>query len=224
MDWNSAGVANAPYKKNGTVTPTVVLMFKIANDTLAYASYVESLQQGAIISSLLIYTNVHEMLNPLKSKQWELGIKKDGTRWSSTATLFRMAKTTEYDRSCGADCLIKVQNGESVFQDLELGATARLTNSWSLGGNLMLLDAGYASGDTAIVNNRIEDKYWAYTTHRDPVLTMGAAFRVPLPKDPSLKNHIHDDVTINLRSGALVPDNALKIGSRWFYPMHFSLN
>lgn len=155
LDWNSAGVANAPYKKNGTVTPTVALMFKMANDTLAYASYVESLQQGAIVSSLPIYTNAREMLNPLTSKQWELGIKKDGTRWSGTAALFRVAKTTEYDRSCGANCLTKVQNGESIFQGLELGVAARLTNSWSLGGNLMLLDAEYASGDAGIVGNRV---------------------------------------------------------------------
>jgi uncharacterized iron-regulated membrane protein len=68
------------------------------------------------------------------------------------------------------------------------------------------------------------DEYWAYTTHRDPVLAMGAGFRIPQPKDPSLENHIHGDVTIDPRSGAIVPNDALKIGSRWFYPMHFSLN
>lgn len=155
LDWNSAGVASAPYKKSGILTPTLALMFKAASDTIAYASYVESLQQGAIVSSLPIYTNAREMLNPLRSKQWELGVKKDGARWSGTAALFRVAKTTEYDRSCGTDCLTKVQNGESIFQGVELGATARLTNSWSLGGNLMLLDAEYASGDAAIEGKRV---------------------------------------------------------------------
>lgn len=68
------------------------------------------------------------------------------------------------------------------------------------------------------------DEYWAYTTHRDPVLRMGAGFRVPLPKDPSLENHIHGDVTIDPRTGTVVPDDALKIGSDWFYPLHYSLN
>jgi uncharacterized iron-regulated membrane protein len=68
------------------------------------------------------------------------------------------------------------------------------------------------------------DEYWAYTTHRDPVLIMGAGFRVPLPKDPSLENHIHADLTIDPRDGTVVSDNTLKIGSGWFYPMHYSLN
>jgi uncharacterized iron-regulated membrane protein len=68
------------------------------------------------------------------------------------------------------------------------------------------------------------DEYWAYTTHRDPVLTMGAGFRVPLAKNPDDHNHIHGDTTIDPRSGARVRDDALKIGSRWFYPLHYSLN
>ncbi|VUD40911.1 hypothetical protein TDB9533_00378 [Thalassocella blandensis] len=68
------------------------------------------------------------------------------------------------------------------------------------------------------------EEYWAYTTHRDPVLIMGAGFGVPKPKDPEGHNHIHGDVTIDPRSGKLVSDEALKIGSGWFYPMHYGLH
>lgn len=68
------------------------------------------------------------------------------------------------------------------------------------------------------------DEYWAYTTHRDPVLRMGAGFGVPLAKNPEDHNHIHKNVTIDPRSGALLPDDQLKIGSEWFYPMHYSLH
>lgn len=68
------------------------------------------------------------------------------------------------------------------------------------------------------------DEYWAYTTHRDPVLRMGVGFGVPHPKDPDGHNHIHGDATIDPRSGAFVRADQLKIGSEWFYPMHYSLN
>lgn len=68
------------------------------------------------------------------------------------------------------------------------------------------------------------DEYWAYTTHRDPVLRMGVGFKVPLAKDPDGHNHIHGEATIDPRSGAMVRADALKIGSEWFYPMHYSLN
>jgi uncharacterized iron-regulated membrane protein len=68
------------------------------------------------------------------------------------------------------------------------------------------------------------DEYWAYTTHRDPVLIMGVGFGVPHPANPHGHNHIHGDVTIDPRSGAIVPDDALKIGSGWFLPMHYGLH
>ena len=68
------------------------------------------------------------------------------------------------------------------------------------------------------------DEYWAYTTHRDPVLSMGVGFGVPQAKDPDGHNHIHGNATIDPRSGAFVRADQLKIGSEWFYPMHYSLN
>ncbi|MDP2020345.1 MAG: PepSY-associated TM helix domain-containing protein [Hydrogenophaga sp.] len=77
------------------------------------------------------------------------------------------------------------------------------------------------------ITPRIElpaDEYWAYTTHRDPVLSMGVGFKVPLAKDPDGHNHIHGNATIDPRSGAAVRADQLKIGSEWFYPMHYSLN
>jgi uncharacterized iron-regulated membrane protein len=67
---------------------------------------------------------------------------------------------------------------------------------------------------------------YAYTTHRDPVLSIGAEFSIPNkpvnPNDDHL--HVHGWATIDPRTGATIPDDALKIGSGWFYPMHYSLN
>jgi uncharacterized iron-regulated membrane protein len=68
------------------------------------------------------------------------------------------------------------------------------------------------------------DEYWAYTTHRDPVLIMGVGFGIPQAKDAAAHNHIHGNVTIDPRSGALLRDDQLKIGSGFFYPMHYSLH
>ncbi|MET0378472.1 MAG: PepSY-associated TM helix domain-containing protein [Spongiibacteraceae bacterium] len=68
--------------------------------------------------------------------------------------------------------------------------------------------------------------FWAYTTHRDPVLVMGGEFAVPnQPKDASDEHqHVHGFTTIDPRTGAELPDSQLKIGSRFFYPMHYSLH
>jgi uncharacterized iron-regulated membrane protein len=68
------------------------------------------------------------------------------------------------------------------------------------------------------------EQYWAYTTHRDPVLRMGADFGVPHPKDRDGHNHVGGEVTIDPRSGQLLSSGQLKLGSDFFYPMHYSLH
>jgi uncharacterized iron-regulated membrane protein len=63
----------------------------------------------------------------------------------------------------------------------------------------------------------------AYTTHRDPVLLMFAEFAVTNNNnDPD--DHVHGLATIDPRSGKLLPSDRLKIGSEFFYPMHYSLH
>jgi uncharacterized iron-regulated membrane protein len=63
----------------------------------------------------------------------------------------------------------------------------------------------------------------AYTTHRDPVLDLYAEFAVTNnPDDPF--DHVHGHVTIDPRTGAHLPHDQLKIGSEFFYPMHYSLH
>ncbi len=63
----------------------------------------------------------------------------------------------------------------------------------------------------------------AYTTHRDPVLSLYAEFAVENnPRDP--RDHVHGHVTIDPRSGKVLPHDQLKLGSDFFYPMHYSLH
>jgi uncharacterized iron-regulated membrane protein len=49
----------------------------------------------------------------------------------------------------------------------------------------------------------------AYTTHRDPVLALYAGYQVPNAIDP--------------RDGSVLPDDHLKIGSGFFFPLHYGL-
>lgn len=66
-------------------------------------------------------------------------------------------------------------------------------------------------------------KSWgAYTTHRDPVLSLFASYELPNAKDP--EDSVFGDRTIDPRTGKSLPDDHLKIGSQFFYPLHYSLH
>lgn len=61
----------------------------------------------------------------------------------------------------------------------------------------------------------------AYTTHRDPVLTLFIGYEVPNARDH--ETAVWANRTIDPRSGVALPDDRLKIGSGFFYPLHYSL-
>jgi uncharacterized iron-regulated membrane protein len=61
-----------------------------------------------------------------------------------------------------------------------------------------------------------------YTTHRDPVLTIYTSFS--LPNALVEGDHIHGHRTIDPRDGKVLPEGNLKIGSEFFYPLHYSLH
>ena len=162
---NASGGVTSSYEKTGVLTPTVAVMNKLTADTMAYVSYVESLQQGTTVGTT--YANARELLDPLVSKQWELGLKKDGAQWSGTAALFKVERGAEYANASN----VYVQDGKTIYQGLELGATGRLNKLWSVGGSLMLLDAEYVEGSA---NN---GKRVAGAPQQ--VVTAQVAYRVP---------------------------------------------
>ena len=61
----------------------------------------------------------------------------------------------------------------------------------------------------------------AYTTHRDPVLALYAGYDVPNAKNPD--EQIWAYATIDPRNGKALPDDQLKIGSGFFFPLHYGL-
>ena len=141
------GAQSSQYAKNGVVTPTLALMFKPGPDTTVYTSYVESLEQGPTVGTT--YTNRNDQLAPQKSKQYELGVKTEHERWSATAALFRIERGATYGRyESGAVEPTLVQDGLSIYQGLELGATTRWGSQWQLGGNVMVLDTSYERGSS----------------------------------------------------------------------------
>ncbi len=171
------GARTSEYDKNGVLTPTLALMHNLTPRTMAYASYIESLEAGSVVSNT--YTNAGALLDPLKNKQYEFGLKTEQDDWATTAALFRIEKKAEnpvVDPDSGRARL--EQNGLSRYQGLELAASARLAKNWNFGGSLMFLNseyrqgtryndnriAGYETTFRAGINNLANKRYWLYQT------------------------------------------------------------
>jgi len=137
------------YRKK-PVTPTVALLYKPSPTTTLYVSYVESLEQGAIVSS--IYTNRDALLAPLRSKQYEAGFKIDEPLWSGSAAIFSVERGAGYANAANE----YVQDGYALYQGVDLSGRIRPSQNLSFGGSLLWLDAEYKKASAAIEGNRVE--------------------------------------------------------------------
>jgi len=146
---NKAGDVTSNYTKNEVFTPTLALMYKPLATTTVYGSYVESLEAGSIVSP--IYSNANSVLSPIKSKQYEFGVKTDQDDWSATAALFRIERGAAYVTPDNT----YVQNGRVRYQGLELGGIGKVTRAWTVGANLMLLDSEYQRTSAIQEGNRV---------------------------------------------------------------------
>ena len=145
--YSVSGATTSTYNKN-VATPTLAVMYKLDPQTTAYVSYVESLEPGSVVSNT--YANAGATLDPLKSKQYEMGIKTDRDNWAASAALFRIEQGAQYANSAN----VLVQDGQTVYQGLETSASTRLGKNWQIGGSMMLLDSEYQKG-SAYNGNRV---------------------------------------------------------------------
>lgn len=149
LQFAQSGSETSRYAKSGVLTPTLALMYKPTPQTMLYTSYMEALEPGTIVGDPAL-SNYGQLLNPIKSRQYEMGVKAQQPGWEASAALFRIEKTSEY-----SDGKAMLQNGRSTYQGLELAAAAHLGPQWRVGGSLMALDASYGQGDASINGNRI---------------------------------------------------------------------
>lgn len=131
------------YRKSAT-TPTVSLIFKPTPDITTYATYMEALEAGGTAADVYNgyrVVNAGDVLNPLISKQVELGVKATVGEMLLTAALFRIDKGLEFYDLTDPTRPNYVQDGRQVHQGLELTATGKLTRDLTLVGGFTWLDA-----------------------------------------------------------------------------------
>ncbi|OZI43273.1 hypothetical protein CAL21_21065 [Bordetella genomosp. 4] len=117
-------------------TPMVGLVVKPADDVSLYASYIEGMQQGAVVGAS--YANANEVLEPYLSKQYEAGVKVDWGNLSTTLSAFQIEQA-----SAIADPVSNTLNGDGEQRNrgIELNVAGEPWRGLRVLGGYMLLDA-----------------------------------------------------------------------------------
>lgn len=138
------------YDKNPT-TPTFALIYKPISGATAYASYTEALEPGTTVGATFV--NANQALGPLTSKQYEIGLKWEQSRYSTAAALFRVDRAAGYGNAAN----VFVQDGILRYQGLELSGDVRLTPNLLVGASTVYLDdATYErTGNAWLIGRRV---------------------------------------------------------------------
>ena len=141
------------------VLPNVAVVYSPEKNLSFYASASQGLEPGGEIPAGL--PGQESVLDPYKSKQFELGVKADISQdLSVSAALFQIKRHNEYAHASSdlATAFIDayVTAGEQVNRGIELAAQGRATRNLMLGASFVALQAkAEGTGDPDIEGKRV---------------------------------------------------------------------
>jgi iron complex outermembrane receptor protein len=127
-------------------TPWLAVAWQWRPETMVYASTGQGIET-AVAPGRAEYTNAGMPLDPIKSRQWELGLKHAWHRGDLSAAVFGITRprTDELRVGSGAGSRTFQMDGDDQHRGLELTARQRL-GAWTLDGSAMWLAAQRRNG------------------------------------------------------------------------------
>lgn len=144
---SGTAVPGTRYEKAAT-TPTVSVLYRPRDAVTAYATYIESLEAGAIVGNT--YQNAGAILEPLSSRQHELGVKANVGALQLSGALFQIERASEYSDD-GTFTGTYVQDGRQVHRGLEFSATGKPLKEWTIMAGLVLMDTKIRRSDNPLL-------------------------------------------------------------------------
>ena len=124
------------------------MFLKEINYITTYATYMESLEPGGIVGSS--FANAGEMLKPMRSQQYEVGIKAEVRGLLLTAALFQIDKSNNFRDQNNR----QTQDGRQVHNGLELSVQGRLFEDLTLYGGYTYLDPQIKKANNSALNGK----------------------------------------------------------------------
>ncbi|MCG8707828.1 TonB-dependent siderophore receptor [Brenneria sp. 4F2] len=135
-DFNSQGAKTGQVNEDG-LSPNIALMYNITPTLMAYISYADSLEQGGTAPVGSRVKNAGQTLDPYRSRQYEIGVKKDLNGMNLGAALFRLKRPFAYT---DPDDMVYKEQGDQVNNGLELTASGNLWQGLNIYSGVTFLD------------------------------------------------------------------------------------
>ncbi|WP_076594086.1 TonB-dependent siderophore receptor [Herminiimonas arsenitoxidans] len=173
-DQFNAGGTLLRHTDEGFALPNVALVFSPQENWSIYGSYSEGLDPGGEVPDGA--TNQGTVLDPSRSRQYEVGVKADiSSNVSVAAALFQIKRTNEYIDSSNT----YVVAGDAIHRGVELSAQGRVTRNLMIGASMTALQAtAENTGDAQIEGKRVGNV---------PKLKSALYMDYALPQMPALK-------------------------------------
>ena len=128
--------------KKDNILPTYGLTYKPVENMAFYYGHTESFSRGLVVSGNN-YTNNGETMEPVKSKQNEIGVKYQNAGMMTTLSYFDIDEANRYDINSNDPNhpLTKVDDGKNRYKGVELTVNGKFADKWTVTGGLLYLDA-----------------------------------------------------------------------------------
>jgi iron complex outermembrane receptor protein len=119
-----------------TLSPSVLLVVKPWQNVSVYGNWIQGLQQGTVVGT--IYQNAGDIFPPYKSTQYEVGVKVDWGKFTTTANIFQISQPSTIAIP-GPVLPTLALNGEQRNRGLELNVFGEPLEGVRLLGGIMFL-------------------------------------------------------------------------------------
>lgn len=128
--------------KNDNILPTYGFTYKPVDNLALYAGHTESFSRGLVVTNgSYTYTNNGETMDPVKSKQNEIGVKYQNGGLLHTFAYFDIDEANRIDIANSDGTYTKVDEGKNSYKGLEYTINGQIGRKWTVTGGLLYLDA-----------------------------------------------------------------------------------
>lgn len=222
-NYNTDGSFKSAYDKS-ELTPSLSLIYKPFENLSTYVTYIESLEQGTIVDST--YKNAGDVLDPLLSKQYEIGAKYSiSENLALNTAIFRIEKANQYSDD-GTNIGTFVQDGLQVHDGIELMLTGKLSDNLTVMAGGTVLDAKIKENNNA----SLEDKKPTGTSQK--MFSLFSEYNIPELKGLSINGGVYytGEVNVDAANTITLPSRTTAdFGARYEtkidkYPTTFRMN